>query len=137
MTTSHHHGDETTEYTPLLGDAPPPQQPDWKQRLLPQWTRKKWRVILVTAVILLFVNFGDALATAPQVRIFEEAACRKYKRSIGLVEPNGTVVLDGDICKSEPVQSEVAFVIGWKNTLDILPCKSQQHRKGKKKESQT
>lgn len=81
-------------------------------------------MILVASVILLFVNFGDALGTAPQVRIFEEVACRKYKSSIGLDGPNGTVVFDGDICKSEPVQSEVAFVIGWKNTLDILPCKS-------------
>ncbi|CRG89187.1 MFS transporter, putative [Talaromyces islandicus] len=116
------HGDEITECTPLLSDAPPSnQQRDWKKQVLPQWTWKKWRVILVVAVTLLFISFGDSLGTAPQVSLFEEVACQNYKKSLGLVGVNGSATLDGDICKSEPVQSEVAFVIGWKNTLDIIP----------------
>ncbi|KAH8699155.1 major facilitator superfamily domain-containing protein [Talaromyces proteolyticus] len=78
--------------------------------------------MLVGAWLLLTVNFGSFLGTPPQLEIFEEIICQKHRQSLGEgVFQNGTVFSDGDICKSEPVQSELAFVTGWKNTLDILP----------------
>lgn len=81
----------------------------------------QWRVMLIAAFLMLSVKFGHFIGTAPQLKIFEDVIRQKYKQTIDPETPHGNFEFDGDICKSEPVQSELALVSGWKNTLDVLP----------------
>ncbi|KAJ5714092.1 uncharacterized protein N7483_011273 [Penicillium malachiteum] len=113
---------DQSENTPLL-ETPGPQQGRVGRlcNVLPQWTWIQWRVTLLAAFLMFSVNFGHFMGTAPQLAIFENVICENYKRSLGREAPYTTVEFDNNICKSEPVQSELAFLLGWKNTLDVLP----------------
>ncbi|EJP63623.1 MFS transporter [Beauveria bassiana ARSEF 2860] len=75
---------------------------------------------LVLSIVLISVvaaDFGNALSLAPQLKLYESLICR---RIFGRVAAN-----DGDggdlICKSPRVQSELAILIGWKDTFDQIP----------------
>ncbi|EED24623.1 conserved hypothetical protein [Talaromyces stipitatus ATCC 10500] len=82
----------------------------------------QWRVMLITAFLMFSVNFGHFMATAPQLKMFEDIICENYKRSLDQETPHKNIDFGGNICKSEPVQSELTFISGWKNTLDVLPA---------------
>lgn len=58
------------------------------------------------------------MAQAPQTAIFEEIICRHHA-----VQSRGAnATIDGvDPCKSELVQGELALVLGYKDTFDVLP----------------
>jgi hypothetical protein len=77
--------------------------------------------MLIAAFLMFSVNFGHFIGTAPQLKIFEDIICENYKRSLDQQAPYANTDFDGSICKSEPVQSELALISGWKNTLDVLP----------------
>ncbi|KAJ5719975.1 hypothetical protein N7493_006853 [Penicillium malachiteum] len=106
-----------SETTCLLETSRPQQKRLWNA--LPQWTWIQWRVMLL--VLMFSVNFGHFMGTAPQLAIFEDIICENYKRSLGREASHKIIEFDKNICKSEPVQSELAFISGWKNTLDALP----------------
>jgi hypothetical protein len=81
---------------------------------------KKLLVSIVCAIFLLSADFGFFMSTAPQLTVFEDIICRNYKASLhraGDVPPPS----DLNPCKSEAVQGELALVIGYKDTLDVLP----------------
>ncbi|KAJ5629585.1 hypothetical protein N7528_003242 [Penicillium herquei] len=103
-----------SETTPLLETPRPQQKRLWNA--LPQWTWIQWRVMLLAAFLMFSVNFGHFMGTAPQLAIFEDIIWLGREASHMIIE------FDNNICKSEPVQSELAFISGWKNTLDVLPA---------------
>ncbi|KKK16935.1 hypothetical protein ARAM_003759 [Aspergillus rambellii] len=101
------------ENTPLLssGDTPPasilgPKKPG------------KLRVLVITSILVLAVDFGLYLTIVPQTDIFENIICRNYLANTNQPTP---AVPPVNLCKSEPVQSELALVNGWKETFDVLP----------------
>ncbi|OKL56129.1 hypothetical protein UA08_08722 [Talaromyces atroroseus] len=114
------------ETTPLLNSenqhTPEPGSTTrlpWK--LLPQWSQSQWRVILVSVLLMLALNFGNNLGAPAQLQVMEDIICKNHLRSIN---PNATVTamaVYDDICKSPAVQSELALVNGWKYTFDVLP----------------
>jgi hypothetical protein len=95
-------------------------------RLLPDWSPTQWRVMIAGALLLLSVNFGNFMAQAPQLQIFEDIICRNYVQSINSTA--GTAAAVDDVCKSPAVQKELALVTGWKNTFDTLPCEYIQRQ---------
>ncbi|KAJ5938157.1 MFS general substrate transporter [Penicillium verhagenii] len=74
--------------------------------------------MIASTALILAVDFGFYLTIAPQTKIFENIICRNYLTAQG--EPAGTILTDS-VCKSEPVQVELALVNGWKETADIVP----------------
>jgi hypothetical protein len=78
---------------------------------------KKLVVSIICAIILLATDFGFFMAQAPQTAIFEEIICRNH----GLRSRDANATIDGVDCKSESVQSELALILGWKDTFDVLP----------------
>ncbi|KAJ5965379.1 major facilitator superfamily domain-containing protein [Penicillium waksmanii] len=96
--------EEPTEQAPLLGsdegaaihDAP-----------LTPLSRDCQRLLIFVCISIVAADFGNALTLAPQISIFESLICRRL----------GT---DGD-CKSTAVQTELALLISWKETIDQLP----------------
>ncbi|KAJ5915558.1 MFS general substrate transporter [Penicillium verhagenii] len=95
------------EAAPLLG-----------AKKAPASRSQKLTVMIATTALILAIDFGFYLTTAPQTKVFENIICRNYLNAQG--QPAGTILTDG-VCKSEPVQVELALVNGWKETSDIVP----------------
>lgn len=71
---------------------------------------EQWRILVVGALAILTADFGLYLSTPAQIQIFEDILCRQFYSSNG-----------GDACKAAPIQAELAFINGWKDTFDALP----------------
>ena len=72
---------------------------------------KQWRIFTIGSLIVLLVDFGGYLSTPAQIKIFENILCRRYYSSSD----------DESVCKAAPIQSELAFINGWKDTFAALP----------------
>ncbi|PWY64054.1 MFS general substrate transporter [Aspergillus heteromorphus CBS 117.55] len=113
--TIHIHGDDyedegDDENAPLLGTT---------QVLKPSSSRsQKLTVMIAASTLTLALDIGFYLTAAPQTKIFENIVCQNYLAGLG--NPAGMIPPEG-ICKSEPVQSELALVNGWKDTSEFLP----------------
>ncbi|GAD97260.1 hypothetical protein PVAR5_5933 [Paecilomyces variotii No. 5] len=79
---------------------------------------QKLTVMIAASTLILAMDFGFYLTAAPQMKIFEDIVCRDYLAALGKAAKTS---ITEDICKSEPVQSELALVNGWKETSDVLP----------------
>lgn len=79
---------------------------------------QKLTVMIAASTLILAMDFGFYLTAAPQMKIFEDIVCRNYLVALG---KQADITIAKDTCKSEPVQSELALVNGWKETSDILP----------------
>ncbi|OJJ47370.1 hypothetical protein ASPZODRAFT_65203 [Penicilliopsis zonata CBS 506.65] len=79
---------------------------------------RKLLVMIGGSILILAMDFGFFLTVAPQTKIFEDIICRDYLAALG--NRTDTIPLEG-VCKSGPVQSELALVNGWKETADVLP----------------
>ncbi|KAJ5131395.1 uncharacterized protein N7515_007434, partial [Penicillium bovifimosum] len=80
---------------------------------------KKLLICILCAIFLLSADFGFFMSTAPQVAVYEEIICRNYQAN--LHKAGNETLGDSNPCKSEAVQGELALVIGYQNTLDVLP----------------
>jgi MFS family permease len=105
------------ETQPLLADASTGTTPN-------RSSSKKLMILLMCAIFVLAVDFGNDMALAPETAIFEQIICRNH----GLLSsgadspPTGTIPIDGsDTCKSEAVQAELALVLGYKIMFEVLP----------------
>jgi hypothetical protein len=76
-------------------------------------------IILSISAIILILDISSCVAVVPQTVILEDIVCSKYYSS--LVYATSGTKFDGDRCKIEPVQSEVALVNGWKDTFEAIP----------------
>lgn len=84
----------------------------------PSSSSKKLLVLVVCSIIIMSVDFGFFMAQAPQTAIFEEIICRNH----GLQSRTANGTSDGiDPCKSELVQGELALILGYKETFEVLP----------------
>ncbi|KAJ5167488.1 uncharacterized protein N7482_006269 [Penicillium canariense] len=103
------------ESQPLLADVP-------KGAITNRSKSKKLMMLLICGIIVLAVDFGNNMAIAPQTAIFEQIICRNHgaRSSSGAGAPsNGPS--NGDPCKSEAVQGELALVLGYKDMFEVLP----------------
>lgn len=79
---------------------------------------KKLLVLIVCSTLILATDFGFFMGQAPQTAIFEKIICRHHAvQSRAANAPIDEV----DPCKSELVQGELALVLGYKDTFDVLP----------------
>ncbi|KAJ5578742.1 uncharacterized protein N7459_007706 [Penicillium hispanicum] len=82
---------------------------------------KKLWVVIACAIFVVAAEFGFYLSQAPQTAIFEQIICRNHLRVRGIAPPPPNVPDAEDPCKSEFVQGELALVLGYKDTFDVLP----------------
>jgi len=90
------------------------------------FNRQQRRVLAILSAIFIIVNFGAMMEDAPMTVIFQDIICKKYYKDAAKAG-NMTItpavplvaVLPFD-CKIEPVQTELAFIIGWKNTIEMI-----------------
>ncbi|KAJ5284869.1 hypothetical protein N7524_000175 [Penicillium chrysogenum] len=100
----------TGETEPLLGSATKPAQHP-----------KKLLVSIVCAIFLLSADFGFFMSTAPQMAVYEDIICRNYQATLHGAGNDTLIPSEPNPCKSEAVQGELALVIGYQNTFDVVP----------------
>ncbi|KAJ5188076.1 Major facilitator superfamily domain general substrate transporter [Penicillium cf. griseofulvum] len=99
-----------TETQPLLGShAKPAQHP------------KKLLICIVCTIFLLSADFGFFMSAAPQIAVYEDIICRNYQANLHGVGNDTLTPPVSNPCKSEAVQGELALVIGYQSTLDVIP----------------
>lgn len=85
-------------------------------------TRRSIGVLALVCALLLLVDVSGFLGLAPQTQIFEDIICQNYYAGIDKESNQSYVAIsDDERCKIEPVQSELAIILGYKETLDQLP----------------
>jgi len=79
----------------------------------------EWRIILITTAVSVALNIGNYISWAAQTALLQKIVCNN---PYDLAQPGfGADLVDR--CKAEPVQSEIAYINGWKDVFEILPCK--------------
>jgi MFS family permease len=85
-------------------------------------TRRSIGVLALVCILLLLIDISGFLGLAPQTQIFEDIICQNYYDSIDKQPNQSYPPISGDErCKIEPIQSELAMILGYKDTLDQLP----------------
>jgi MFS family permease len=80
--------------------------------------RSHWRLVLVIAALDLILNSTAQLTVVPSLAILQDIVCRRYYARVRL-DPS---IHFEDRCKAEPVQSEIAYINAWRDSLEILPA---------------
>lgn len=75
-----------------------------------------WRIVLIAAGVSLILNASANIAFVPTTTILQDIICDKYYARAHIENP---MAVRG--CTVGPVQSEVAFINGWKESFDTLP----------------
>ncbi|KAM3499743.1 hypothetical protein MY10362_007024, partial [Beauveria mimosiformis] len=105
---------ETTALLPGDGDGDDEQSTTRSEAAAAAAHRHRRLVLSIVLTSVVAADFGNALSLAPQLKLYESLICGRLF---------GRVAADGDdlICKSPQVQSELALLIGWKETFDQIP----------------
>jgi hypothetical protein len=74
------------------------------------------RVVTAISLLVFALEVSSAIADAPQTQILEGIVCEKHYATSSW--NNG---ISDERCKIEAIQTEVAMLIGWKNTFEMLP----------------
>ncbi|KAM7205482.1 Major facilitator superfamily domain containing protein [Naviculisporaceae sp. PSN 640] len=84
-------------------------------------TPDPWRTIVSVAAFVLILAFSSDLGFVPQTAILQDIVCESYYAQHHIA---GDPVQTGpaERCLIEPIQSEVAYINGWKDSLEILPA---------------
>lgn len=106
--------EDNAETEPLLPDTPNAQAAVTRgsERLL---------ILIICGIVVLAADFGFFLSQAPQTAIFEQIICRNHGLQSREVANATMDMNEVDPCKSELVQGELATILGYKDTFEVLP----------------
>ncbi|KAK5636802.1 hypothetical protein RRF57_012514 [Xylaria bambusicola] len=113
------------EIEPLLSPGPSTDNAVKPPLALSHQTRCTWPwiyVVLFCIAIAIVSEIGEYLFLAPRVRLFESVSCTRYylEHDPSVIQPDGSV--PEYLCKVNPVQDEVASVLGWQLFFDSIPA---------------
>jgi hypothetical protein len=106
------------EHDPLLGDEAPPNhvsEPDLLDSSPVKVGRRRSFVFCIIALEFC-IKFSATLLELPMIRLVESIVCQR-------VVDTSIDDINEEACKIAAVQNKVAFILGYKTTLDALPCK--------------
>ncbi|TVY88574.1 Efflux pump, partial [Lachnellula willkommii] len=117
-------GNEANEIRPLLTPPTEVQDGPSKSPAPSHRTRCSWPwkyVVLLCIGLAVISDIGEYLFFAPRVRLFESVVCTRFylQNEPSLVKGDGSV--PERFCKVNPVQDEVALVLGWQLFFDSIP----------------
>jgi hypothetical protein len=122
--------DEADEARPLLSPVLDAQEPaigpSASSKSVHHLTRCPWpwmHVVALVIIIAVVSDIGESLYAAPRVRLFESIVCTRYYMHAdpSLVHRHGHHVPE-HLCKVNPVQDELASVLGWQLFFDSIPA---------------
>lgn len=105
---------ESSQVPPLSPSPSPPPSPS------PSPLHSHvWRITLTATAVSVAVNIGNYISWAAQTVLLQNIVCNNH---YDLAQPGfGANLVDR--CEAEPVQSEIAYINGWKDVFEMLPCK--------------
>lgn len=107
--------------------------PDEREALLPDFeasspdigtpavNRTALRTVFAIGVLMFMLEISSAITIAPRVQIIEGIVCEVHELTLGPSMPSNHSHLEVDKCKTEAIQTEVALIIGWQNTFEMIP----------------
>ena len=81
------------------------------------------RAILSIAAVTLTLSMSMHISLVPQTAILQDIICRKYYTQEHFNSGVQRAPSLEEKCKIEPIQSEVAYVNGWRDVTETLPGK--------------
>lgn len=100
--------DSVTESSPLLGSGPVPAVTETQS--LRAHNR---RIFLLSLFVNLLASSAGGFLGIPQTRLVEDVLCHEYYgRALSLDVP-----IDEDLCKAEPIQSDLSYIIAMQAAL--------------------
>ena len=117
---SDNEGSQYEEATSLLAHQ---SRPEISTQSLGPRTLHVWRAILSTAAVTLILSMSMHISLVPQTAILQDIICRKYYAEQNLNSGARHVPISVDKCKIEPIQTEVAYINGWRDVTETLPGK--------------
>ena len=121
MGTTHHE-----ETTPALREADDGTEDGHETALQAARAVNVKATVSIVTVLIALAMFSSFMSIPAQNVIFEQIICDQYFSTsngtsrIPFPPKDGTSGLQ-DPCKAVPVQSELGYVIGWKDTFEVLP----------------
>lgn len=95
--------------------------------------RRRWSVVsnppedrspLLPAIILCTMGaFGEVCLTSTHMYLIEQASCRKYFNAYDPTQIGLNGLMDEEMCKIAPVQTQVAQINGLYAVLGFIPRK--------------
>lgn len=71
-----------------------------------------WRILFPATMVVFILTVGNQLSLAPSTAILEKIICSAYYLDH---------IDDSDHCKAEPIQSELSYILGWRDVFETLP----------------
>ena len=105
---------DAEEDEPFLPDDPLPKESSARH------DRLRIKVIVIIAILILSVETGVSMMSGPTTRIYEAITCRRYYEVHDPSQIGSNGKISEDLCKLEPIQSEVATVKGYGELFDGL-----------------
>jgi MFS family permease len=108
-----HSSDESDAQRPLLGEQ--------RERLPKEASHSRFsdnerqKFLLVMCAIILLLDLGDLMSNASRLEILEDIICQSVR------DGRSPASSDDTLCQSAAVQGQLAMLIAWKETLDMLP----------------
>lgn len=99
--------DGPSESSPLLAtDRPAPSTPGASHVHIPKVSSHK-AILNLLLLVNLMASSAGGLINIPQVRLTEDVLCHEYYGRMSSLD----VPIDEEMCKLEPIQSELAFIL--------------------------
>lgn len=100
-----HSSDGPTESSPLLGRGAPHAK-------IPK-VHSNRTIVNLLLLVNLMVSSAGGLVSIPQARLAEDVLCHEYYHQMASLD----VPIDEDLCKLEPIQSELAVILAVSGTF--------------------
>ena len=71
--------------------------------------------------IVFLVDFGANVFGAPWLRLYESIVCRNFYEKFDTSMIGGNGMVDERYCKVNPVQEELALLVGWQTFVNFFP----------------
>jgi MFS family permease len=104
--------EEDDVYQPLLGEQQHATSEEEPQHYTSEGKRRTF--LLLMCAIIFLLESGELLSYAPRLEILESIIC-------GLVHKGKSVTHANELCDSPEVQGQLAMLLAWKDTFDMLP----------------
>ena len=78
------------------------------------------RLVLVLLAMILAVESGTAMLSAPTIRIYESITCQRYYEKYDKSKIGAGGQIPEELCKNQEIQGEVAIVKGFGELFNAL-----------------
>ncbi len=106
----------SSEVSPLLREGEPEQRSREPPLRLP--VKDQRRIVMLLSIVIFFFASAGSLFSSPLTRILEDNLCQHH---FGKVEQRNTPI-DEKLCKTDKIQSELAYLLGFMSALEAIVC---------------